>query len=1125
LNNIKSDIESDITKDNQTIAQAGNNESKGGSISFGDLDGGLFNRYNQTKNADLSPSDKAQELAAINQEFLDIINRNIQTKKAEIADNPENDELKKELQALYDLRDQAQEELDNNLRKVHSESGGADIASQRSYQNTDAQDAADKVKKNQSKLEDINNDIANQEELVKNIGPGKEKDKAIEKLDDLKDDRAEIESKIASDLDAANTAEFKDAEDKMETSKAAVPGSMQDANPDYDKAMELESSARADAARADQLRVEANSEKDPQRKRNLAVQADALDQSATKKMRQAQVIYDGMQDDFYVKGQQTNPEVAVVDDVAPIGSQRKSSEIESKADAYIDQAKELEIQQSALRAEAAGTKKKKTRKALIEQADAMQADIDDAYAKAARAEKAAQQTREQEKEWLAEEEIRSAPKDLSTDKTNEILSYPEYENYFNTTEQAAVANDNLLQKQDEIEQKRNEIKKQKKIKRAIQDQIIDEQDPAKQDGLKKELEEVENDINTAESELKDLETEAIRFQTERDEFLTAGDEYLATIPKDKADDIKDLTGDKGQNLKKPRKAIVVDPDDENFKMPEVLTSNIFKTSDNATTRKTITENPKGLVYKVQVGAFRNRIPDDLFAEFAPISEEVIEGRDIKRYMVGYFVNFNSANSAKDEIRNIPGYGASFVVAYLDGKRISINEARAYEQNNGVSQEDSFVAGNQGQNQNGGQNPTNNGGDQNPNNGGNNQGGTTVETVNQGGQETNVTIERDPDVENRYKGFENAVEALQGSGIKGLYYTVQVGAFREPLKTGQLNVAPLVYFEVGNLWKYTTGVFTSVEDANTRKDEVRNGPVPDAFVVPYYDGERITNARARELIEEFGDAIFTGSKELSSDTNNGGQSVVNYKTETLEGLTYHIFLGKFANEVPQDFGLVMLENGEEIDREENENFETVFQTKKVYTLAEAEERLNYYKGKGIGTAQIVPEYKFDKIELEDVPALFNGQGNSNQENETDTNDTSTPPPGNDGSSDDSSSTSDDSSTPRIELGGSDDSDDDEEDIRTAHPVDGLIFKVFLGKFIDDVPQNFSEVMLRNSDKGVKSEETENFETIYYSGDYETHDEAQQIAEFFFSEGVEDVEVVSFFYGEAIDLQEAIDKTYE
>ena len=84
--------------------------------------------------------------------------------------------------------------------------------------------------------------------------------------------------------------------------------------------------------------------------------------------------------------------------------------------------------------------------------------------------------------------------------------------------------------------------------------------------------------------------------------------------------------------------------------------------------------PEGLVFKVQVGAFRNPIPQDLFGNFAPIMGERLNS-GITRYTVGLFTEYPEANFAKQEVRGI-GYNDAFVVAFLDGERISLNQALA-----------------------------------------------------------------------------------------------------------------------------------------------------------------------------------------------------------------------------------------------------------------------------------------------------------------------------------------------------------------------------------------------------------------------------------------------------------------
>jgi len=86
------------------------------------------------------------------------------------------------------------------------------------------------------------------------------------------------------------------------------------------------------------------------------------------------------------------------------------------------------------------------------------------------------------------------------------------------------------------------------------------------------------------------------------------------------------------------------------------------------------EMPKGVYYKVQIGAFRNDIPQNLYDQFAPISGERLN-TGITRYTAGFFVQFDGAKDVKQQIRAM-GYSDAFIVAYRDGKRIPLYEAAA-----------------------------------------------------------------------------------------------------------------------------------------------------------------------------------------------------------------------------------------------------------------------------------------------------------------------------------------------------------------------------------------------------------------------------------------------------------------
>ena len=111
--------------------------------------------------------------------------------------------------------------------------------------------------------------------------------------------------------------------------------------------------------------------------------------------------------------------------------------------------------------------------------------------------------------------------------------------------------------------------------------------------------------------------------------------------------------------------------------PKIIKDIFIETEEAVYSEETpIPVNPKipdGLIYKVQVGAFRKPIPQDLFKGFAPISAEKVRD-DITRYRVGYFTSYNVANESRNKIRRL-GYRDAFVVAIMNGEKITIARAK------------------------------------------------------------------------------------------------------------------------------------------------------------------------------------------------------------------------------------------------------------------------------------------------------------------------------------------------------------------------------------------------------------------------------------------------------------------
>jgi tetratricopeptide (TPR) repeat protein len=85
--------------------------------------------------------------------------------------------------------------------------------------------------------------------------------------------------------------------------------------------------------------------------------------------------------------------------------------------------------------------------------------------------------------------------------------------------------------------------------------------------------------------------------------------------------------------------------------------------------------PDGLIYRIQLGAFTNPIPDNAFGGLSPVSKE--KGKNETKYYVGYFTSVAKAREALEEVRKY-GYPDAFIVSFFDSKKISIQKAREIE---------------------------------------------------------------------------------------------------------------------------------------------------------------------------------------------------------------------------------------------------------------------------------------------------------------------------------------------------------------------------------------------------------------------------------------------------------------
>lgn len=328
-----------------------------------------------------------------------------------------------------------------------------------------------------------------------------------------------------------------------------------------------------------------------------------------------------------------------------------------------------------------------------------------------------------------------------------------------------------------------------------------------------------------------------------------------------------------------------------LKMPKQLNENIFARSEksvysdeNPIPKVKENEMPDGIVYQVQVGAFRNPIPQNHFSEFAPVMAHDLNN-GITRYTVGLFNQVDAAQQARDQVRSL-GYSDAFIVAYKNGERVSVDAARAQET-------DTDLAAN---------------------------------------PELNSSRENETEEapEERVDESSDAAPATPVSEISGVFFTVQVGVFSNPVSRADLNnLTPLNRDRTASgMLRYTTGVFDSYNAADQRKEAVRQTGITDAFVTAYYNGERIGIDRARQL-------AGSGSDRASGQNER-----------------FDVLIGRFENQVPSNVAraMLMLENRYGVEQEVIDG-KTEYSTREVKTRLEAERIQEAFRDFDVDNTQI------------------------------------------------------------------------------------------------------------------------------------------------------------------------------
>jgi|GEM_PF-1017586 len=356
-----------------------------------------------------------------------------------------------------------------------------------------------------------------------------------------------------------------------------------------------------------------------------------------------------------------------------------------------------------------------------------------------------------------------------------------------------------------------------------------------------------------------------------------------------------------------------------FVFPKTLTEDIFTTNAQGvySDKNPIPidpELPDGVIFKVQVGAFRNSIPQNLFGGFAPVSGEKLNN-GVTRYTAGLFIQFNNAESAKEQIRKM-GYPDAFVVAYKNGKRIPIYVALGQSPNAPVTaapKKENIVSAATASETKPAQPKPVTGSE------------TPVNTTKAG---TNPT--------DYYADFPEAAKADVINGSKDFFYTVQVGVYSKPVPVGQIYGIQPLNSEVlpdGKV-RYSTGKFSSLTEASSRREAIKGQGVTDAFVTAYSGGKRITIEQAQAL---------------ENGTSGQAEKVIPAEAASL---TYDVFIGSFSGSVPDEVAGAMLDLADQAEvKATAQNGVKEYATQTFKTKAEAERIATLYRNMNVSGVKV------------------------------------------------------------------------------------------------------------------------------------------------------------------------------
>ena len=357
--------------------------------------------------------------------------------------------------------------------------------------------------------------------------------------------------------------------------------------------------------------------------------------------------------------------------------------------------------------------------------------------------------------------------------------------------------------------------------------------------------------------------------------------------------------------------------------------------------------PEGIVFKVQIGAFKQAINQDAFKGLNPVTGEKLPNSEFTRYLVGLFGTAEGAMAVQKDARTM-GYRDAFIVAYRDGKRISLYQARNLIKSGAYGNLADYTA----------------------------MADKEVETINNRTGGSTASTSDNTSTSTTDKTSTTSAGTIKGTDVnkvEGLFYSVQIGVYKLPIPHSKLYYLSPIFehkTEYG-FTRYTTGVFNNYDRARSEMERIVELGITDAFVVIYYKGKRLTFAEAGVLEISTGVSIFAETQNIKMKEQDVVDNTPDLGNTTSVNISFKVQIGAYKEQVPNNVvsGFIKIAANNKLNQKKNASGVTIYSVGNFNNYDQAQQTKTFLMNEGIKDAFIIAFNGDKKIPLNEAIRLL------------------------------------------------------------------------------------------------------------------------------------------------------------